>query len=101
MYKAVLWDFGGVLTTSPFEAFNRFESERNLPQDFIRSINSTNPETNAWAYNVAHYQLVSKKPVLHGQAVGRTREDWVRVYHLPSALDEERTVLYLDFDEGK
>lgn len=47
--QAVLWDFGGVLTTSPFEAFNRFEAERGLPKDFIRSINATNPETNAWA----------------------------------------------------
>ncbi len=47
--QAVLWDFGGVLTTSPFEAFNRFEAERGLPRDFIRSINATNPETNAWA----------------------------------------------------
>ena len=46
---AVLWDFGGVLTTSPFEAFNRFEAERGLPRNFIRTINATNPETNAWA----------------------------------------------------
>ncbi len=49
MFKAVLWDFGGVITTSPFEAFNRFESEHGLPPDFIRGINATNPETNAWA----------------------------------------------------
>lgn len=49
MFKAVLWDFGGVITTSPFEAFNRFEAERNLPKDFIRGINSRNPESNAWA----------------------------------------------------
>jgi len=49
MYKAVLWDFGGVITSSPFEAFNRYESENSLPRDFIRSINATNPETNAWA----------------------------------------------------
>lgn len=47
--QAVLWDFGGVLTTSPFEAFNRFEAERGLPKDFIRTINATNPRTNAWA----------------------------------------------------
>ena len=47
--KAVLWDFGGVLTTSPFEAFNRFEVERGLPKDIIRTINSTDPDTNAWA----------------------------------------------------
>ncbi len=47
--RAVLWDFGGVLTTSPFEAFNRFEHDNGLPKDFIRSINATDPETNAWA----------------------------------------------------
>ena len=49
MIKAVLWDFGGVITTSPFEAFNRFEEQHNIPRDFIRGINATNPETNAWA----------------------------------------------------
>ena len=49
MFKAVLWDFGGVLTSSPFEAFNQFESNNNLPLDIIRSINSTNPNNNAWA----------------------------------------------------
>lgn len=49
MLQAVLWDFGGVLTTSPFEAFNRYEAERGLPRDFIRTVNATNPDTNAWA----------------------------------------------------
>ena len=49
MIKAVLWDFGGVITTSPFKAFNRFEIENNIPRDFIRGINATNPKTNAWA----------------------------------------------------
>ncbi len=49
MIEAVFWDFGGVLTTSPFEAFNRFERENSLPENFIRSINATNPDTNAWA----------------------------------------------------
>ncbi len=49
MIEAVLWDFGGVLTTSPFEAFNRFEAERGIAADFIRTINATNPEDNAWA----------------------------------------------------
>jgi len=47
--QAVLWDFGGVLTTSPFDAFNRYEAERGLPKDFIRSINAVNGDTNAWA----------------------------------------------------
>lgn len=47
--EAVIWDFGGVLTSSPFEAFARYERERGLPKDFIRTRNATNPDTNAWA----------------------------------------------------
>jgi putative hydrolase of the HAD superfamily len=47
--EAVIWDFGGVFTTSPFEAFNRYEAQRGLPPDFIRRINATNPDVNAWA----------------------------------------------------
>jgi len=46
---AVLWDFGGVILTSPFEAFNRYEAEIGLPKDFIRSLNARNGDTNAWA----------------------------------------------------
>ena len=49
MIKGILWDFGGVFTSSPFEAFARFERSRGLPENFIRTINSTNPDTNAWA----------------------------------------------------
>lgn len=49
MKKAVLWDFGGVILSSPFEAFRHYESERGLPVDFIRSVNATNPHENAWA----------------------------------------------------
>lgn len=49
MIRAVLWDFGGVVTTSPFEAFNRYEQQRGLPKDFIRTLNATNKDTNAWA----------------------------------------------------
>ena len=47
--EAVIWDFGGVFTTSPFDAFNRYERERGLPLDIIRRINSVNPDSNAWA----------------------------------------------------
>jgi putative hydrolase of the HAD superfamily len=49
VFKAVIWDFGGVITSSPFEAFNRYEAERGLPRDTIRRINSINPDTNAWS----------------------------------------------------
>ncbi len=47
--EAVIWDFGGVFTTSPFEAFNRFERQHGLPVDFIRRVNATDPDANAWA----------------------------------------------------
>ncbi len=49
MKKAVLWDFGGVILSSPFEAFNHYEAAQGLPADFIRSVNATNPHGNAWA----------------------------------------------------
>ena len=47
--EAVIWDFGGVFTSSPFEAFNRLEAELGAPADHIRKVNATNPDTNAWA----------------------------------------------------
>jgi putative hydrolase of the HAD superfamily len=46
---AVIWDFGGVISSSPFQAFGRFERERGLPIDFLRSVNAHNPLENAWA----------------------------------------------------
>jgi putative hydrolase of the HAD superfamily len=49
MIEAVIWDFGGVLTTSPFDAFTRFETERGLPADLIRRTNAVNHLENAWA----------------------------------------------------
>jgi putative hydrolase of the HAD superfamily len=47
--RAVLWDFGGVITTSPFESFARYERENGLPADFIRGLNAANHHSNAWA----------------------------------------------------
>jgi putative hydrolase of the HAD superfamily len=47
--RAVFWDFGGVVLSSPFEAFNRYEEANGLPRDLIRTVNATNPDTNAWA----------------------------------------------------
>jgi putative hydrolase of the HAD superfamily len=49
MIEAVIFDFGGVFTSSPFEAFARYERENGLPVDLIRKINSQNHLTNAWA----------------------------------------------------
>jgi putative hydrolase of the HAD superfamily len=46
---AIIWDFGGVLTSSPFEAFARYERTHGLPDAFIRGVNARDPDTNAWA----------------------------------------------------
>jgi putative hydrolase of the HAD superfamily len=45
-----LWDFGGVILSSPFEAFTAYEQANGLPIGVIRRINSTNPDDNAWAH---------------------------------------------------
>jgi putative hydrolase of the HAD superfamily len=47
--RAVFWDFGGVILSSPFEAFNRYERANGIPIDHIRRVNSTDPDANAWA----------------------------------------------------
>lgn len=47
-FTAIIFDFGGVITSSPFEAFNRLEAERGQPHDSVRRINSANPDGNAW-----------------------------------------------------
>jgi len=49
MIRAALFDFGGVILSSPFEAFARYEAERGLPSGFIRQLNATDPDINAWA----------------------------------------------------
>lgn len=49
MIEAVIFDFGGVITSSPFDAFARFETERGLPVDIIRRTNAANHLENAWA----------------------------------------------------
>jgi putative hydrolase of the HAD superfamily len=47
--RATLWDFGGVILESPFDAFARYEEANGLPAGFVRSLNATDPDTNAWA----------------------------------------------------
>ena len=47
--RAALFDFGGVLSSSPFDRFARYETERGLPGGFLRRVNAVDPDTNAWA----------------------------------------------------
>lgn len=49
MIRAVLFDFGGVILSSPFDAFARYERSAGLPEGFVRRVNATSPDTNAWA----------------------------------------------------
>ena len=47
---AALFDFGGVILSSPFEAFARYErGQRTAPPTSSAALNATNPDTNAWA----------------------------------------------------
>lgn len=48
-FRAVFWDFGGVILSSPFDAFLQYEAKIGLPEGFLRKVNATNPDTNAWA----------------------------------------------------
>ena len=45
----IIFDFGGVITSSPFEAFERLEAGQGQPLGSVRRINSANPDNNAWA----------------------------------------------------
>jgi putative hydrolase of the HAD superfamily len=47
--RATLWDFGGVIMSGLFEAFAQYEQHHGLPDGFIRQLNATNPDSNAWA----------------------------------------------------
>ena len=49
MIEAVLFDFGGVVLSSPFEAFSKYEAEIGVPDGLLRGLNATNPDANAWA----------------------------------------------------
>ena len=47
--RAALFDVGGVILSSPFDAFARYEADHGLPAGFLRRVNSVDPDTNAWA----------------------------------------------------
>lgn len=47
--EAVIFDFGGVFTSSPVENFARFEREHGLPEKFIGGVIKTDHHANAWA----------------------------------------------------
>jgi putative hydrolase of the HAD superfamily len=47
--RAALFDFGGVISSSPFDGFAQYERDHGLPEGFLRGLNATNHDTNAWA----------------------------------------------------
>ena len=81
--RAVMFDFGGVVTTSPFEAFARLEAERGLPAGFIRTVNATNPDENAWA-------RLERSELTSTFAAARAAEAQVLGYELDGRLVLER-----------
>lgn len=49
MLDGVLFDFGGVIVDSPFDAFAEVEQRCGASAGTVRRINSADPDTNAWA----------------------------------------------------
>lgn len=49
MVEAVLFDMGGVIVSGPWAGFAAYERANGLPEGLIRLINSTDPNSNAWA----------------------------------------------------
>lgn len=49
MLRAVFFDFGGVISSSPLEGFREYERRNGIPEGFIVRVNSTNSDANAWA----------------------------------------------------
>ena len=99
--KAIFWDFGGVFTTSPFAAFNKYEATRGIPENFIRTLNATNSDANAWAKlersevsieefcTLFEQEALAKGVSLDGQEVltcihGQTRPEMVRALEMLS-----------------
>ena len=62
--RAVLWDFGGVIMSSPIDAFVQFEKDHKLPSRFIAEVNLAAPDTNAWA-------CAERGEIDHGEFVAR------------------------------
>jgi putative hydrolase of the HAD superfamily len=47
--RAVLFDFGGVILSSPIDGFRAYERRAQLPAGFLQRLNTIDPDTNAWA----------------------------------------------------
>ena len=47
--KTIIFDFGGVITNSPIEAFKLLEEKHGYDKGIITNINMNNPDNNAWA----------------------------------------------------
>ena len=48
-YHAVIFDLGGVVFPSPFEAFDAYDTDAGLPAGTVRALIKTSSETGAWA----------------------------------------------------
>jgi len=48
-YRAVIFDLGGVVYPSPFEAFDAYDVDAGLAPGTVRALIKTSSETGAWA----------------------------------------------------
>jgi putative hydrolase of the HAD superfamily len=63
VYRAVIFDLGGVVFPSPFAAFDAYESRVGLPAGSVRGVIRTSSETGAWAAHergaITHAQFLA------------------------------------------
>ena len=71
MYRAVIFDLGGVVFPSPFEAFDAHDREAGFPDGTVRGIIRTSSETGAWA---ALERGELPLPEFHAQLEAEARE---------------------------
>tara|TARA_B100001029_G_scaffold122476_1_gene101877 strand:+ start:5658 stop:6311 length:654 start_codon:yes stop_codon:yes gene_type:complete len=117
-FSSVFWDFGGVITSSPFEAFSKYESINKLPKDFIRQVNSTNHRNNAWAkleqskINLEEFDLLFRKESSElgnevsgaevlGLLQGHVRPEIVRCLEILKSNNYKLACLTNNFDSGE
>lgn len=106
--EAVIFDFGGVFTTSPVTQFAVFEKENGLPERFIGAVIKKNHHTNAWAqFERAEIDLdafdgafAAETRAAGFEISGRTLISLLRLQVYPEMVDALKTVKAAGYKTG-
>ena len=106
--RAVIFDFGGVFTTSPVENFAVYERENGLPERFIGGVIKSNHHDNAWAQferaeisMVQFDEMFAKETKAAGHEIaGATLVSLLTLTLRPNMIDALRRVKENQFKTG-